>query len=1516
MCLSWWQKFTHKRRGKGGTSPTPSPRPATSTQPLASQSETSAPRLQTRLWDEAYNKLKSKEPQIVGEYEKFLSAELQNRDSIPVAAAENPIAPVLHERRDHMEQLVKIGLQRTEKGAAMKENISDILQIVSPVKELVKSCVQGAPEAALAWVGVCFVLEIFANPMTEPGINRDGTAYVISRMEWYWRLTDILLVEKTQTDKPADKTMQDQLETKIIELYQLLLLYQMKSICLYNRNRFVVFLKDVIKLDNWADQVDKIKAAEEALREDTRTVKLLELANSATNLYNAFHTFTSAFLNHIRKEAEEQKNREDNKCLQDLLRTDPNNDKTRIQRDKGGLIRDSYRWILDNPKFKNWHQADAHGRLLWIRGGPGKGKTMLLCGIIDELNSLPDPLCYFFCQATAESLNNATAVLRGLIWSLAKRHRELIRHIRKEYDNGGKSKFEGLNAFDVMSTIFQSMLRDKTLDGAIIVIDALDECGENRDELLDLVVQLSSSSHAKWIVSSRNWQDVDARLKQNKENMTLLELDKASISDAVNAYIEHKVDELGKDYNSIRNELQKGLTEKADNTFLWVALVCQVLKKVNYWNALQTLEIMPKGLESLYDRMMKQIRASEDAELCKRILAVASAVYRPITLNELASLVELPAHFPDNATDLGRILEKVVSSCGSFLTLGDDRTIYFVHQSAKDFLLGSVCGEIMPSGLVHQHRLIFSRSLRALHKTLKYDIYNLCAPASSIDDITHPEPNPLAPVEYSCIYWVDHYHGSDPKKTVECDRLEDDKLVYNFLQHKFMYWLEALSLLHNMSRGVLATKKLQALVANTETPRLAELVRDTHRFVLAYRAIMQRAPLQVYASALVFSPTRVRQLFQDALPAWIAEMPDTEKTWNTCVQTLEEHKFGVRSVAYSANGRWLASASGDKTVKVWDAETGACMHTLEGVCLEPNHDEVIYKAGVHSVAFSADSKRLAAGSSDKTVKVWNPATGACIKTLKGHDNEIRSVAFSSDCLLLASGSSDNTVKIWELATGDCIRTLEEHKGRVLSVALSADGQWLASASVDNTGRVWCMKTSICVQTLKDDDKSPRSVAFSADSKWLASSSHGNAVKIWDVVTGTCIQTLKDHDDTVCSATFSADSQRLASASCDNTIKIWNVMTGACLRTFKGHTGRVRSVAFSADSQRFASASDDSSIKIWDAIADDCEQKPKGHNRSVEMVVFSADGQQFASACKNSVVSLAYNSIVMIWDTKTGKCVRTLDEPNRLCSMVFSPDSRWLAAGFNNATTKIWDAATGTCEKTLAWGHFPVFSIAFSADGRWLASTSEKTVLIWDTKTGDYVHTLNSEGESAESIAFSADGQWLAVGSHNTIFIWDTTTGSCVQTLNSEGKARSIAFSADGQWLAVGAYRVVQIWAVATGTCVQTLNVRQSNNGDFSFDSNNSTRLKTSLGFLSLDLSAPKRQLQESSKTEPCYDGYGISDDYTWILKDGKNLLWIPSEYRQSMLCRHASAVNGSTVAWGCASGRVLRMTFSADGPAA
>ncbi|MBN3910993.1 MAG: protein kinase [Nostoc sp. NMS1] len=296
-------------------------------------------------------------------------------------------------------------------------------------------------------------------------------------------------------------------------------------------------------------------------------------------------------------------------------------------------------------------------------------------------------------------------------------------------------------------------------------------------------------------------------------------------------------------------------------------------------------------------------------------------------------------------------------------------------------------------------------------------------------------------------------------------------------------------------------------------------------------------------------------------------------------KALKGHSSDVNSVAFSPDGKTLSSASDDKTIKLWNLASGEEIHTLEG------HSNWIW-----TVAFSPNSKILASGSADKTIKLWNVETGKLVRTLEGNTDGVTSVAFSPDGKTLASGtaSKDMKIKLWNLETGKLIRTLEGHTDGVPSVAFSLDGKTLASGSWDKTIKLWNLNTGKEIRTLKGNAESILSVAFAPDGVTLASGSKDKTIKLWNLNTGKEIRTLKGHKDKVNSVAFlpsgTQNGLTLVSGSSDKTIKLWNPLTGKEIRTLETGSGYIYAIAISPNGQTIAGGgSGENILKIWQPI---------------------------------------------------------------------------------------------------------------------------------------------------------------------------------------------------------------------------------------------------------------------------------------------------------------------------------------------
>ncbi|KAM0309460.1 hypothetical protein ACHAO8_009025 [Botrytis cinerea] len=496
-----------------------------------------------------------------------------------------------------------------------------------------------------------------------------------------------------------------------------------------------------------------------------------------------------------------------NRCLAALRTTDPQVDKERIEETKGGLLGNVSNWIFDNNDFQQW-RYNQDNCLLWIKGDPGKGKTMLLCGIINELQRSDEAiLAYFFCQGTDERINNAIAVLRGLIYMLISRQPALSSHLHEKFEVAGENLFKDTNTFTALSGTLKAMLKDESLKPTILIIDGLDECQKDLPRLLSLIVSgLSISSRVKWLVSSRNWFEIEQQLQQAERGTGLsLELNNESVSAAIERYVREKVEYLSKIKNYTgkrRHDVEQYLIKNASGTFLWVALVCQDLENARLPMPLE-LHNFPPGLDSLYHRILQQIKDIEDeyiTNICFQVLAIMVVTYRPITLDELVSLNNLDEVLP----------EQIIQLCRSFLVIRE-QSIFFVHQSAKDFLSEKATKTIFPNGISEVHNKVFLNSMTAMSKTLKQDIYDLQYSGFPIDKVKQLDPDPLAPIRYSCIYWIHHLRDGDPEQNRE--HVQDNSNIHEFLKKHLLYWLEIMSLIRKISECINAINSLEFYIS-------------------------------------------------------------------------------------------------------------------------------------------------------------------------------------------------------------------------------------------------------------------------------------------------------------------------------------------------------------------------------------------------------------------------------------------------------------------------------------------------------------------------------------------------------------------------------------------------------------------------------------------------------------------------------------------------------------------------------
>jgi WD40 repeat protein len=567
-------------------------------------------------------------------------------------------------------------------------------------------------------------------------------------------------------------------------------------------------------------------------------------------------------------------------------------------------------------------------------------------------------------------------------------------------------------------------------------------------------------------------------------------------------------------------------------------------------------------------------------------------------------------------------------------------------------------------------------------------------------------------------------------------------------------------------------------------------------------------------------------------------------------RVLKGHEGAVHDLAYTPDGRHLATTGFDGTVRVWDVATGAPVRILrpgpssftsvafspDGTCLAavqgsgqyvPKDSGVVilwdWKAdrevrrlegqtgGAHSIAFSHDGHRLAAAGYDGTARIWDVATGAVRHILTVRADGTCGVAFSPDDRILATSHGSGVINLWDATTGELRKTLTGHRRVVTCVAFSPDGSRLASSGWDSTARIWEVSSGTKLRELPVGGGRVMSVDWSRDGRRVLAASFDGTARVWDAASGEEELRLVGHTDFVMSAVFSPDEKSIATAGADRTVRLWNVASERQYRLLRAETtSGDPSPSFTPDGRWILVSNTNYDVRqLWDLAEGKLIRSWRGRAGMIR-----PDGREIATALADGTIEIR--------ETSTHQVLRRFPtNPDGCHALFYSPDGRWLVTtdpdGQGHVTTRtsypqVWDAHSGQLVQTIKGHSARVGEVRFTPDGRSMATAGYGgAVELWDTRDWSLVRTIQVPSAGVQftfpPLAFSPDGRRLATGSMDaSVRLWDVETGQQLHRMRGHtGWVVGVAFSPDGRRVASGGEGgIVRLWDATSGQEVLTL----------------------------------------------------------------------------------------------------------------
>ncbi|KAG8952076.1 hypothetical protein FRC03_012274 [Tulasnella sp. 419] len=967
-------------------------------------------------------------------------------------------------------------------------------------------------------------------------------------------------------------------------------------------------------------------------------------------------------------------------------------------------------------QIQQWVEDPNSRTIFWLCGMAGTGKTTItrtLAKGLDESNYLG---ASFFFSRDEDNRRTTDLLFPTIAYQLACRVPSIWKYIVGALavtpDVCTAMMRTQLNKL-IVEPLLRAIPRSSPL---VIVMDALDECTKEA-QITEMLVLLApairvirSNINLKLFLTSRPEVHISAEFKEPGmeavSSVSILhDIENSLVRSDISRYVQHHLHQiarvilLGATAWPTSEEME-ALIDMADGLFIFAAVTVAYIGDTKHRQPKQRLRnilaargqnqgsVSLKHLDVLYQQIL--VASSPDCEdedaqatvqRIQEIIATVVLVIYPLSSRSLENLLKW-----EEGT-----VEPILAPFHSVLSIPPDPTpIRVFHKSFPDFLTekrrsGKFWFHIQPT---EHHGRLALLSLDHMNATLRRDICDVGnRSVSEIHDVQSILRTKVQEhVLYGCRNWATHL-----REATRTEKLE--AALKHFCENILLYWLEILCLDGKLSSAILA---LDMAMKWTRNEASFEILANGYRYVLYYRNALSLGPWHIYRSTLPFVPRHnlsrspwEREL--QASPRVIST--DGHDRWDRVLFTLTTHSSPhsreVNAVAYSPNGELIATGSDHFTVIIWDSRTGAQIHILRG------HSE-----DVMAVDFSPDGNLVASGSRDASVCIWNSATGIRIHTLERHSSCVEAVSFSPLGGMIASGSDDKTIILWDSGTGGFIRMLSGHPGWVGAVIFSLDGAQIVSGSDDSSIIIWDTKTGTVVSRLNETEFHffpVFSITFSPDGTQLASTSDQDVI-LWNYESRSISRRLKGSTGDLLCVAFSPHGRFVVAGCATGEVITWDIISGSQIDIFSGHTGPVMSVAISPDGSRIVTGSSDHTATVWDMSS--CWENDK--RNSVTNQISHMDRAELPPD-DNPLVSSTDNTNVALSDIGRHSLIHIpKGHRERVTTVAFSADGRYVASGSDDKTIIVWDTESGEPIKTLNVGSQVVF-LEFSLDGRYLVA---------------------------------------------------------------------------------------------------------------------------------------------------------------------------------------------------------------------